>query len=102
MNYTFQSIDDWEHNSALKITNFQESVKMSTYLVCFIVCDFKYLERTTKFGTKVTYTRYFHYNLTSPCTMTFEWLNNMQRYRQNKEGKLSITLLNTYFANFWI
>lgn len=59
MNYTFQSIDDWEHNSALKITNFQESVKMSTYLVCFIVCDFKYLERTTKFGTKVTYTRCF-------------------------------------------
>lgn len=54
MNYIFQSIDDWEHNSTLKITNFQESVKMSTYLVCFIVCDFKYLENTTKFGTKVT------------------------------------------------
>lgn len=76
MNYTFQSIDDWEHNSTLKITNFQESVKMSTYLVCFIICDFKYLENTTKFGTKVTYTRCVHYNLTSPCTMTFEWLNN--------------------------
>lgn len=48
-----ESIDDWEHNNTLKITNFQESVKMSTYLVCFIVCDFKYLENTTKFGTKV-------------------------------------------------
>ncbi|XP_048762432.2 glutamyl aminopeptidase-like [Ostrea edulis] len=45
--------ETWKHNANLQITSFQESVKMSTYLVCFIVCDFKYLEGTTKFGTKV-------------------------------------------------
>lgn len=31
-------------------TNFQMSVPMSTYLVCFIVCDFKYKEKKTANG----------------------------------------------------
>ncbi|XP_074648583.1 aminopeptidase A-like [Tubulanus polymorphus] len=31
----------------LTVTSFEESVKMSTYLVCFIVCDFEYKQMTT-------------------------------------------------------
>ncbi|KAL8604511.1 hypothetical protein ACOMHN_015795 [Nucella lapillus] len=34
-------------------TQFHRSVKMSTYLVCFIVCDFDYLENFTSSGTRV-------------------------------------------------
>ncbi|XP_067672727.1 glutamyl aminopeptidase-like [Haliotis asinina] len=34
-------------------TRFQRSVMMSTYLVCFIVCDFDYVEDTTTTGTKI-------------------------------------------------
>lgn len=44
---------NWPHDSSLKITDFQISVKMSTYLVCFIVCDFKYLSRRTKHNVEV-------------------------------------------------
>ncbi|XP_060068640.1 glutamyl aminopeptidase-like [Ylistrum balloti] len=38
----------WSEDSSLMITSFQRSVDMSTYLVCFIVCDFRYLESRTK------------------------------------------------------
>ncbi|KAL8604516.1 hypothetical protein ACOMHN_015800 [Nucella lapillus] len=34
-------------------TQFQRSVKMSTYLVCFIVCDFDFVEDFTSSGTRV-------------------------------------------------
>ncbi|XP_053392868.1 glutamyl aminopeptidase-like [Mercenaria mercenaria] len=43
----------WEHDSTLKATHFRRSVPMSTYLVCFVVCDFKNLTDTTKYGTKI-------------------------------------------------
>lgn len=38
----------WSEDSSLMKTSFQRSVDMSTYLVCFIVCDFHYLEARTK------------------------------------------------------
>lgn len=43
----------WSRDSSLRVTRFERSVKMSTYLVCFIVCDFKYLENKSTTGTKV-------------------------------------------------
>ncbi|XP_076074224.1 glutamyl aminopeptidase-like [Mytilus galloprovincialis] len=43
----------WSEDNSLMKTDFKVSVKMSTYLVCFIVCDFDHLENTTKHGVKV-------------------------------------------------
>lgn len=43
----------WSEDSSLYKTVFETSVKMSTYLVCFIVCDFKYLTKNTKHGIQV-------------------------------------------------
>ena len=43
----FQTTTPWSEDSSLQQTRFQRSVKMSTYLVCFIVCDFEFLETTT-------------------------------------------------------
>ncbi|XP_013411098.1 glutamyl aminopeptidase [Lingula anatina] len=37
----------------LTATRFEKSVPMSTYLVCFIVCDFEFKETTTERGTKL-------------------------------------------------
>ncbi|XP_060595216.1 glutamyl aminopeptidase-like [Ruditapes philippinarum] len=45
--------ESWEHDPTLKATHFQRSVPMSTYLVCFVVCDFKNLTDTTKHGTQI-------------------------------------------------
>ncbi|XP_041364193.1 glutamyl aminopeptidase-like [Gigantopelta aegis] len=42
---------NWFHS--LKSTTFQRSVKMSTYLVCFIVCDFQYKEDITSSGKQI-------------------------------------------------
>lgn len=43
----------WEYDSSLIATHFNRSVPMSTYLVCFVVCDFKNLTDTTVFGTQI-------------------------------------------------
>nr|KAG5690868.1 hypothetical protein BaRGS_028900 [Batillaria attramentaria] len=42
-----------DFGSGMVATRFQRSVKMSTYLVCFIVCDFDYKEAYTSSGTRV-------------------------------------------------
>ncbi|KAL4239647.1 hypothetical protein ACF0H5_000454 [Mactra antiquata] len=43
----------WEHDSSLFVTSFQRSVPMSTYLVCFVVCDFKNITDVTSYGTEI-------------------------------------------------
>ena len=48
-----QSSSSWEHDASLTVTRFQRSVPMSTYLVCFVVCDFAMLSNTTTYGTQV-------------------------------------------------
>ncbi|KAL5018116.1 hypothetical protein ScPMuIL_003838 [Solemya velum] len=47
------STTEWPGNTDLQTTQFERSVKMSTYLVCFIVCDFDYKETVDKNGIKV-------------------------------------------------
>ncbi|KAK3612375.1 hypothetical protein CHS0354_031968 [Potamilus streckersoni] len=48
-----ESTEMYRWNPRMVVTNFQRSPKMSTYLACFIVCDFASLENTTKYGTKI-------------------------------------------------
>ncbi|XP_053392901.1 glutamyl aminopeptidase-like [Mercenaria mercenaria] len=43
----------WAGDQKMSITSFQRSVKMSTYLACFIVCDFEFLENTSASGITV-------------------------------------------------
>lgn len=45
--------ETWDHNASLVATHFNRSVPMSTYLVCFVVCDFGNLTSTTKYGTRM-------------------------------------------------
>ncbi|XP_059138985.1 endoplasmic reticulum aminopeptidase 1-like [Physella acuta] len=42
---------DW--NTGLVSTKFQRSPKMSTYLVCFVICDFNYTETRTRSGVPI-------------------------------------------------
>lgn len=48
-----RNTESWEHDSSLRATHFNRSVPMSTYLVCFVVCDFKNLTDITKYGTQI-------------------------------------------------
>lgn len=48
-NYT----QTWPLNGDMSITTFDRSVKMSTYLACFIVCDFEFLEKNASTGTTI-------------------------------------------------
>ncbi|GFR93964.1 protease m1 zinc metalloprotease [Elysia marginata] len=41
------------HYPGLVTSKFQRSVKMSTYLVCYIVCDFEYKETSSKTGKPI-------------------------------------------------
>ncbi|OWF44859.1 Endoplasmic reticulum aminopeptidase 2 [Mizuhopecten yessoensis] len=41
------------YNRDIILDTFQQTVKMSTYLVAFVVCDFQSVNRTTSQGTKV-------------------------------------------------
>lgn len=54
-NMPLVSSTSMEHN--LMIDRFQQSVKMSTYLVAYIVCDFASITNKTKAGTDVSWTR---------------------------------------------
>lgn len=40
-------------NTGLLLDNYDTSVKMSTYLVAFVVCDFANISKTTSDGVKV-------------------------------------------------
>lgn len=53
MGLLFQNTAVWGDGS-LMATRFRRSVPMSTYLVCFIVCDFLQLNMTTNEGTLVS------------------------------------------------
>lgn len=44
-------------NDGFLESHFKETVKMSTYLLAFIVCDFAYKESHTKRGNKVLYVK---------------------------------------------
>ncbi|KAK0041697.1 glutamyl aminopeptidase-like isoform X2 [Biomphalaria pfeifferi] len=42
-----------DHADSLYVSSFQRSVKMSTYLVCFIVCDFNFTETVSNSGINI-------------------------------------------------
>ncbi|KAJ8318617.1 hypothetical protein KUTeg_003708 [Tegillarca granosa] len=52
-NMPINSEEVWMSDNTLRKTSFKRSVKMSTYLVAFIVCDFDYLDTTTSYGKPV-------------------------------------------------
>ena len=57
-NMPLESTKDF--GGGLKKDEFQKSVKMSTYLVAFIVCDYAHVTSKTSSGITVSYSVPFH------------------------------------------
>lgn len=68
--FNTEKIDEKDYPGNLKLDQFATSVTMSTYLVAFVVCDFKKKSGTTKSGIVV---RMF-------ISLDFQKLDDLLRY----------------------